>query len=231
MKSNCLQPLTYNTSTQKVSTFGICQSHEISAVFMQFHLESNPDPLATAPTWSLNTGGNSIAPGEDLFQSKHIASLSTCKYTKAMQCQGCIVMPHAIPRSWWNLKSEHIWLRSICSCLHSMADCENCSCRWTQQALLNHLLQVDKCWSLFNFRGLPSSAETGHSRSISQNKSTVRASFSACQPPLKKTCINQCYTCPWLCQHCVSALRWSWSCFSWDIFRKRWTSSLHKIEA
>ena len=102
-----------------------------------------------------------------------------------------VMHSHEIPRSWWNLKSEHIWLRSICPCLtlpgwlriaaaaELSKHCSITSCKST-------------CWSLFNFPGLPSSAETtGHSRSISQNKSSVRASFSACQPPLKNTCINQ----------------------------------------
>ena len=145
----------------KISTFGICQSHEISAVFMQFHLKSNPDPLETAPTWSLNTGGNSIAPGDDLLPSKHIAPLSAGKYTKAMQCQGCIVLKFLVHDEIWNLNISDSdrsvractpWLTArIAAAAELRKHCSITSCKST-------------CWSLFNFPFLNCSAETGHSQ-------------------------------------------------------------------
>ena len=69
------------------------------------------------------------------------------------------------------------------------------------------------CWSLFNFSCLQGTFFSGDR---SQHVKLVRLTeevkcedqfqcLSAYQPyqPLKKTCINQCHTCPSLCQHCV----------------------------
>ena len=159
------------------------------------------------------------------------------KATLAPSTRWKVVMKFLVDKIWnlehiWNIsdsdRSVHAW--------HSLADCENRSCRWTQQALLNHLLQVDML-ATFQFprsqnlvseaplqRRQVTACEDMWSWSISENKSSLKASFSACH-------IHWCHTSPWLCQHFVSALRWSWSCFSWDIFGKRWTSSVHKIEA
>ena len=103
--------------------------------------------------------------------------------------------------------------RSICPCLHSLADCENHSCKHCSITSCK-----STCWSLFSFPGLKISClqRTFFSGDRSQHVKLVRLTeevkcedqfqcLSAYQPyqPLKKTCINPCHTCPWLCQHCV----------------------------
>ena len=69
------------------------------------------------------------------------------------------------------------------------------------------------CWSLFNFSCLQRKVFSGdrsqHVKPVYVTKQVKCEDqfqcLSAYQPyqPLKKTCINQCHTCPWLCQHCV----------------------------
>ena len=128
----------------------------------------------------------------------------------------------------WNL--EHIWLRSICPRLtlrgwlrESQLPLNSASTSQSPPASrhVGHF-SIPSSVKISCLKRPFSGDRTQHLKLVHLTKRAQSQDQFQClsdyQPyqPLKNTCINQCHTCPscpWLCQHCVSALRWELKLF------------------